>query len=51
MTPPDVAAADPVGEYVQRLLDAAPPFTDEQRTRLAVLLGGPGECAPSQRAA
>ncbi|HEU0102277.1 MAG TPA: hypothetical protein VFR07_08145 [Mycobacteriales bacterium] len=29
-----------VDEYVERLVDAAPPLTAEQRDRLAVLLRG-----------
>jgi hypothetical protein len=36
-------AAEKIAAYVDKVLDAAPPLTDEQRTRIAALLrvGGP----------
>lgn len=33
-------ATERISSYVQRVLAAAPPLTDEQRTRLALLLNG-----------
>jgi len=35
---------DPVEEYIRKLVDSAPPLTDEQRRRLSVLLN-PGVAA------
>ena len=32
--------ATQLGDYIRRLVDAAPPLTDEQRSRLALLLRG-----------
>ena len=32
--------AERLGEYIQRVVDAAPPLTDDQRDRLALLLRG-----------
>ena len=33
-------AAERLAAYIERTVEAAPPLTDEQRTRLAALLGG-----------
>jgi hypothetical protein len=40
----DLAAARAEG-YIQKLVDAAPPLTADQRARLAVLLLSPGVAA------
>ncbi len=37
-TAPTRRRANDVGSYVQRVVDAAPPLTPEQRDRLALLL-------------
>lgn len=31
-----------LAEYIKRTIDEAPPFTDDQRNRLALLLSGSG---------
>ncbi len=36
----DLAAAN-IAAYVRKVVDAAPPLTDEQRDRLTLLLRGP----------
>ncbi len=38
----DLAVAK-IEAYVKRVVDAAPPLTDEQRDRLALLLRGPSD--------
>lgn len=39
--PAPAAAVDPLDEYVRRIVDRAPPLTQEQRDRIAVLLRPP----------
>jgi hypothetical protein len=34
-------AADAIARYVRKVVDAAPPLTDEQRNRIAALLRAP----------
>jgi hypothetical protein len=52
---PDVAQADQelreiaLAEHIRRVVDAAPPLSMEQRSRLALLLTGDSHSAPEER--